>query len=361
MFNAFEIDFLPVGESSKSGDAIAMRYGNYESGKWKSQFVIIIDGGNSSSGGALVEHVQEIYKTNLVNQIILTHPDGDHACGLKTVLEEMKVGKLWMHRPWNHWEDIGDSIKDGRITKASFGERLKNAYQFAYNLEQLALKKGIKIVAPHQGHKYTNEDETIFRILGPSKLFYQSLLQASSKTPQMHLDRTFSNVTRAGKSKQVIETMEFETENLAAEHGETSAENDMSLITYLTVAGTKILFTADAGTMALYKAIAYSKQENINLEELDYFTVPHHGSRRNLSKGILEHIKAPTAFVSCAKEGDPKHPSPIVTNALARRNINVYQTKGALLSNRTMNLPKRNGMFSADIVPFQSTIEIQED
>ena len=37
MINALEIDFLPVGENSKSGDAIALRFGLYEDLKWKNQ------------------------------------------------------------------------------------------------------------------------------------------------------------------------------------------------------------------------------------------------------------------------------------------------------------------------------------
>ena len=47
MANALEIDFLSVGDNSKCGDAIALRYGTYELGKWTSQSVFVIDGGNA--------------------------------------------------------------------------------------------------------------------------------------------------------------------------------------------------------------------------------------------------------------------------------------------------------------------------
>ena len=39
-----EIDFLAVGESSRSADAIAIRYGDLQSGDKAKQQVIIIDG-----------------------------------------------------------------------------------------------------------------------------------------------------------------------------------------------------------------------------------------------------------------------------------------------------------------------------
>ena len=50
---AYEIDFLPVGDGSKSGDAIALRYGNLTDSS--QQTVVIIDGGYSDDGEALVE------------------------------------------------------------------------------------------------------------------------------------------------------------------------------------------------------------------------------------------------------------------------------------------------------------------
>ena len=45
----FEVDFLPVGEGEKSGDAIAIRCGNLN-GSRNEQFVMVIDGGTLDSG-----------------------------------------------------------------------------------------------------------------------------------------------------------------------------------------------------------------------------------------------------------------------------------------------------------------------
>lgn len=359
MINALEIDFLPVGENSKSGDAIAIRFGNYESSQWKSQTIMVIDGGSTTSGEALIKHVTEIYKTDKIDRAILTHPDGDHASGLRTVIEEMKVDKIWMHCPWNHWSDLKDSIADGRITKLSFSERLKEAYQYAYDIEQIAIKKKIPIYPPHQGGYFCLDEkkEPILKVLGPGKDFYLSLIQASEKTPNMGLieaeKKTFAEVQKT----LATEDMTFATEHLSELDENTSSENDMSLILYLTVAGQKYLFTGDAGTMGLYKAIRYAIEEGIDLKQLNGFQVPHHGSRHNISKGILENIYAPHAFISCAAKGAPHHPSKIVTNALLRRKIKPYTTKGLLLS-QNHNVPTRSGMVTATPVPFYSIVEV---
>jgi beta-lactamase superfamily II metal-dependent hydrolase len=362
IMNALEIDYLPVGEGTRSGDAIALRFGDYENGKWKKQTVFTIDGGNKDSGERLVKHIIEVYKTDKVDRAILTHPDSDHASGLQVVLENLNVGKIWMHCPWNHWPDLKDSIVDGRITKKSFGDTLKEAYQFAYGVEQIAKSKGIGIFSPHQGSAYSINDKKILTVLSPGKDFYLDLIRQSGKTPEMTaneiLEKSFSSISR--EKEEAYEDMTFETENLTENDGTTSSENDMSLVLLLEVAGRRILFTGDAGTMGMYKAIEYSVKNKISLKDLNVFHVPHHGSRRNLSKGILEYISANAAYISCSKDGKPSHPSAIVTNALIRRGMKPYCTSGSQLYHHTSNL-EREGWSSATPIPFSNTVLIDAE
>lgn len=351
--NALEIDFLAVGENSKSGDAIAMRFGNYQNGLWLSQTVIVIDGGDSAAGEALVTHVKTFYKTDSIDRVILTHPDGDHASGLRTVIQNMEVQKIWMHRPWNHWKELHPYCHDGRITTTSFGERLRRAYDYADQIENIALEKKIPIFAPHQGSYFHDNNEKLITVLGPGKDYYLSLIQESDKTPRMLAEsapRTFSST----KSSR-YETMDMATENLTAVSESTSCENNMSLVLYLTIAGKKVLLTGDAGCDALYKVIYFAKQNNIDLRNLDLLQIPHHGSRHNLSQGILSEIYAPTGIISCAKNGKPDHPSAIVVNSLLRRNIIPYNTKGSSLHWR-YGLPARDGYSSSQALPFNNFV-----
>ncbi|MBS1586495.1 MAG: MBL fold metallo-hydrolase [Bacteroidetes bacterium] len=359
MADALEIDFLPVGENSKSGDAIAFRFGNYENSQWKNQTVFIIDGGNKASGEALITHVNQVYKTDKVDRVILTHPDGDHASGLRSVVDNLDVGKIWMHRPWNHWADLKDSIKDGRITKASFGERLRNAYQYAYEIEQIAVRKKIEIFAPHQGAYYHEGDDVpLLRVLGPGKELYLNLLQASDKTPQMGVSEGIAKSFSEAEEVTAWEDMNFDNEHLGETPDDTSVENDMSLVLYLTVANQKILFTGDAGILGMYNAIRYSIGKEINLKDLNAFQVPHHGSKHNLSKGILDYIYAPIGIISCAKLGEPVHYSKIVSNALRRRKIVPYKTQGTLLRYHGGKAPDRAGFSTATPIPFHNVVEL---
>src|SRR5271166_3292805 len=100
-----EIDFLAVGDGSKSGDAIAVRFGNLH-GKREEQTVITIDGGTKESGDNLVDHIKKYYGTTVVDFAFLTHPDADHASGMSEILEKLTVKQVVMHRPWEHSDAI---------------------------------------------------------------------------------------------------------------------------------------------------------------------------------------------------------------------------------------------------------------
>ncbi|RZK39076.1 MAG: MBL fold metallo-hydrolase [Pedobacter sp.] len=354
--NALELDFLAVGENSKSGDAIAIRFGNYENSRWNQQTVFVIDGGNSSSGQKLIDHVKNVYKSNSIDRVILTHPDGDHASGLRQVCEEMNIGKIWMHTPWNHWKELHQFCHDGRITTNSFEERLRRAYDYADQIENIAIKRKIEIFAPKQGAYYHHDNEKLVTVLGPGKDYYVSLIQDSDKTPRMQ--GTSSQKTFSGEKVSRYEDLSFETENLTAESESTSAENNMSLVLYLTIAGKKILLTGDSGCDGLYKSIYYAKTQGINLSELDLMQIPHHGSRHNLSQGILREIQAPVGIISCAKNGQPSHPSSIVTNALIRRKITPHTTQGSNVFFRYGNAPAREGYTSSIPVSFENYVDV---
>ena len=97
--------------------------------------------------------------------------------------------------------------------------------------------------------------------------------------------------------------------------------------------GYKLLFTADAGIPALTAAANYAAGLNIRLDDLRFMQVPHHGSKHNVGKTLLNRIKAGTAYVSAGANA-PKHPARKVTNALLRRGATVCVTAGKGLCHR---------------------------
>ena len=95
----FELDFLPVGDGERSGDAIALRYSHPETGELVTG---IIDTGFEDDGEGLVAHFYDYYGTNRADFVFMTHPDSDHINGAGIVLRELDVGALLIHRPSLH-------------------------------------------------------------------------------------------------------------------------------------------------------------------------------------------------------------------------------------------------------------------
>ena len=87
----FEIDFLPVGDESQSGDAILLRYGDL-SGARERQTVVLVDGGFRETADAVIEHLAQYYQTNVIDLVVSTHPDADHISGLREILDRVKEG-----------------------------------------------------------------------------------------------------------------------------------------------------------------------------------------------------------------------------------------------------------------------------
>lgn len=372
----FEVDFLPVGNGEKSGDAIAVRFGNL-TGSWREQFVMVIDGGTQESGQALVDHIQQVYGTTYVDLAVSTHPDGDHASGLYLVLEQLKVGRLWMHRPWEHSPDIKHMFDDGTLSNDRLSEGMKKALTDAWDLEKLAKRKGIRITEPFSDNEANGQYEGIF-VLGPSEDYYQSLLPHYRDLPDLKESAAgaLGSLLRAmGKgvvalAERVLESWGKETLADPADDA-TSAENNSSAILLLRLYGQDLLFTGDAGVPALERAANFAEFGGVDLQACRFQQVPHHGSKRNVGPTLLDRIVGPklaapggaptkTVFISAGKEGNPKHPAKKVVNAYIRRGARVCATQGTALRH-SFEAPARQGWGPATPLPFSREVDEEED
>ena len=359
----YEVDFIPVGEGEKSGDAIAIRFGNLN-GPRSEQTVITIDGGTADSGDLLVGHILNHYKTDTVDIALLTHPDNDHASGMRNVIEKLKVRQIVMHLPWNHSMSVKALIDDTRVSHNSLRERTKKNLKAAKDIFDLASQKGIAIVEPFAGTGSEN-----IKVLGPTREFYQTMLANFDFMPG-----TDSNVLDPLSTmfKKLGEAVAgWLPENWLTEHlkepaiDATSEENNSSVILLLQIEGRKILFCGDAGVPALTAAANYADANQISLSGINLLQVPHHGSRHNVGPTILNRIfgdirqtdaKDWAACVSAGKEGAPKHPHKKVINALRRRGAAVLATAGRQIL-YAFNAPQRSGWNSLEPLPFYHQVE----
>jgi beta-lactamase superfamily II metal-dependent hydrolase len=367
-----EVEFLPVGDGSKAGDAVVIRYGDaslYE--------LMVIDGGNLDSGKLLVEHIRKYFRKDgkdpLISHVVLTHSDVDHASGLREVLRELRVENLWLHIPWLLAEEARHLFEDKRWTENGLRDAIRKEYDVISEIVDLGLEQKSNFFYPFQGSNIGP-----FRVLSPSRFAYVHLLPQFDKTPDpdqnlletasMWIGKQPSGLmallekVAAKVQKWIPET--WNSEKLK-DGGVTSASNETSVVLYGAFDGNRrLLLTGDAGVNGLTWAANYADLSGLPLQ-FAFVQIPHHGSRRNVGPTVLDRILGPiqpensatkfSAFVSAPAEDD-MHPRKMVLNAFARRGGRVIATQG---SNKVYwgGFPNRPGYIAANPLPFANQVE----
>lgn len=379
---AYEIDYIGVkaDKATKDADAICLR--------WKTGIALngmpiykvgVIDGGFEAHGNAMIAHMNQYYfddaegvkskEKKTIDFVVVTHPDQDHAIGLKQVLKAFDVKKIYMNRPWLYVDELFDKVNDGRITKQSLRERLRNNYETIADIENIAEENKIPIYEAFEGTYVENE----ILILSPEKQFYLDLLVESEKTPlqeqaAFNQDGLFGRIANAVKAYIVNKFEDWDIETLR-ENEETSAENETSVVLRGLVEGDGFLLTGDAGIRALNKAIDYMEQigEDV-ISEISFYQIPHHGGRHNVSPSLLDRMvgqrvkkgatRNKTAYASVAEGSD--HPLKMVTNAYIRRGVSTYETNGNTICHHCGQMPKR-GWTQLKMIEFADYVEAWDD
>jgi hypothetical protein len=357
MSDYFELDFLSI-DSKKSADAIPIRYKLDGT-----THIHLVDGGFQDTGELVISHINKYYgKNSTIDAVIVTHPDGDHAGGLRKVLEEYSVNELWMLRPWMYAEGLIERFSRFKNVE-NLIQRLKEIYPNIAALEELAESKGIPISEPLQGATIGH-----FTVLSPTKELYLDLIVESDKTPkatkdsQISLGEQLSGLVRTTAAAVVnLIKAAWGSENFPEEG--TSPENEMSVVQYANLCGKRILLTGDAGRRALAEAADFTPSVGIALPGLDRVQIPHHGSRHNVSSEILdlwlgtklneipaEDKKSFHAVVSASKDDDD-HPRKAVLRGFMHRGGSIITTENG---HKRMghNAPDREGWVTAEPVPY---------
>jgi beta-lactamase superfamily II metal-dependent hydrolase len=363
-----EIEFLPVGDASKAGDAIVVRYGEQEAYE-----LMLVDGGTLETGEAIVEHLRKQFGQAVrLKHVVLTHSDADHASGLRTVLERIPTENIWLHVPWFHAEEARPLFSDKRWTIDGLKKQLKEAYPVISELIELAAAQQCKINFPDQGSRIGP-----FIVLSPNRATYNYLLPQFPHTPDPDKAAIEAANLWIGKASILSKLMElagrtaerwttetWQTERLR-DGGTTSASNESSVVLYADVGeGRRLLLTGDAGTNALWWSIGYANRMGFPLQQFSFVQVPHHGSRRNVGPSVLDALLGPkeaqpsnrfAAFVSAPKD-DAAHPRKIVLNAFMRRGAKVIITQGVGKVHWGGFSPRAN-YSNAEIVEFSTKVE----
>jgi beta-lactamase superfamily II metal-dependent hydrolase len=366
-----EVEFLPVGDGEKAGDSIVIRYG--EDNDYN---VMVVDGGTLEAGEKMVEHIHsEFPQVQVIEHVVLTHADADHASGLRKLFGEFEIRTLWMHVPWVHALEAKHLFQDKTLSDDKLSKKIKDEYDILSELWDLAVEHGTQIRYPFAGAQIGP-----FIVLSPTKAAYLHLLPQFERTPepdQALLEKQNMWIGKAGPKNWLAKLYEkaiswaFETyENETLRDGQTtSASNESSAILYGDFDGHRILLTGDAGINALWWACDIADQLKLQLQNFTFVQIPHHGSRNNVGPMILNRLIGPirprdrerhfSAFASTPKD-DSKHPRKVVLNAFNRRGARVSITQGGKRVYWGGFQPRAN-YTSLTPIPFSDQVEAYDD
>lgn len=314
-----EIDYLPASHEKKSGDCILMRLGNisYDNPDAKGQKIILIDSGYSECSKKIKEYLQEYYSTSVINYVFITHPDQDHISGLNELLDDddITIEKIIIHDPWNHTKEVFKRTKDGRRTRNSIAGNFEDTLKILDHVFEKIERKRISTCEAFAGNILKIGDYVI-NILGPQEKYYEWLL---TQFPGMENESS----TSSDSVYEDVESDWFYVNQYFLDLPQTSAKNNSSMVLLLSRLKRNdngemrqepfFLFTGDAGTEALRKAIWFANYKKIPLQNCDYLQLPHHGSIKNINDSLISSINAEKYVVSAA-ENDEEHPSRLLVN-----------------------------------------------
>lgn len=339
MADFWEVDFLQV-DSSRSGDAITARY-QVGSTFW----VHVVDGGYAADADRIARHIRQRYNTNVIDHMVVTHPDQDHAEGLAKLCELCEVRNLWILRPWVYANELM-SYFTTYTSVDRLASKLRSSYPFLDELEKVAIKRNITMQEPFQGKSIG-----MFKVLAPSPNRWAHLVIDSDKTPKNEDTGILGNLLEMAKSAVRFIKAGWGSEKFSTE--DTSNENEMSVVQYMQFGTRKIVLTGDAGRGGMTEAAAYAPQAGLVLPGVSDFQAPHHGGRRNVNSEILDAWLGPvlptmpaagsepfTAVISASKD-DAAHPRKAVVRGLRHRGALVATTEGQNVWIHSSDAPAR--------------------
>jgi beta-lactamase superfamily II metal-dependent hydrolase len=327
----YEVEFLAVGDGEKSGDAIAVRFTSPSTGQYVTG---VIDAGFTETGDELVSHVIRHFGTNSVDFVLSTHPDADHINGMGSVMRNLDVGTLLIHRPAKH------------------GYPGNSGSRPAEELVKLAQQQGADVVEPFTG---VNSWDGAVLIAGPTEAYYEQMLAEQAETEKPVRKRSFAE-RYFGESATAVRTLaqkalaKFPIELPFDDAGGTNPRNNSAAILSLMIDGKHLLFPSDTGVPAINQAMDFLDGQRRTTNWPKFLALPHHGSRHNLDLDTIQRILGShtsdtygTAFASVSVESDL--PSPRVANAFGRRGYRVSVTRGwNYIRQASPDAPNRPGL-----------------
>lgn len=227
---------------------------------------IIIDGGpGNKMVGCIDRHIP--FWDRSIELVMLTHPQADHYEGLIDIFKRYSV----------------------QIFVGSGLDSINESYQV---LKNEVRSEGSKVVVPRKGMQLI-QDQIVFTVLTPSADFLADN-STDVKTSTNAVLGVYSTLLDPNQFS-IIQTLQY-NEFDALFTGDTDSEIQDSLI------------------------------QSIDLPDIEYLKVPHHGSKNGLTKEFLEAVTPELAIISNGKKNMYGHPHKEILSMLEEAKVQILRT-----------------------------------
>lgn len=311
----FRIEMLPARE----GDCLVVTYGDNQAPRR-----ILIDGGRKATYNYLRNYLNALPENDRVFELmIITHVDRDHIEGILKLVRDPQIPvsfrDIWFNG-YHHLNDgefevfspvQGEVLTAELVKRAQVGEWQWNGW-FGDAYKRAAVLPGDNrpLAVPLAGGM-----ELI--LLSPSRIKLTELApEWEEKCREAGL------VAGAAAQDPAPEGFEFlsaiDIDALAEEpfEADDSKPNGSSIAVLAQYAGKKALLAGDAHVDLLEASIDQLRDSDSPLE-VDLFKLPHHGSRKNLSKSLLQSLRCKHYLVS-TNGSYFDHPDPVAMSRLIK-------------------------------------------
>jgi len=275
---------------------------------------LLIDGGTYRTYEALRERIKTRQEASIFELLVVTHIDNDHIDGIVRLLQNPQLGVRFNDIWFNGWRHLGAPKDDilgpvqGEYLAARIGKmRLPWNKGFGGNaaatseadrLPRLPLEGGLKLVllspTPAELSSLRAEWECI---VTDAEKHYPAPGSMADWLVWLSKDRLY----RPDEKDDTLGEEAPDVEKLAGvEFSPDPSPSNASSIAFLLEYGeTRCLFAGDAHSNVLEASIQkYLKEQHLPVLRLDAFKLPHHGSRGNLSSGLLELLRCKRFLIS---------------------------------------------------------------
>ncbi len=282
----FYIDMINVGQ----GDSFLLTLDSETVGI----AYVLIDSGTAKTSESLIKHLKVIAPGRL--NIIVTHLDNDHIGGLKAVVENLNIIKVFMNVPGNlnAWLSARQRLIERGMTVNSVRELAENLATTEDLLKTLA-EKG----------------------LNPLPILAGKVLKWGNDIRINVFNPTEDRLKAAWADELLKETIQATVLEESSAPGTTASNNSSVILELEYKEMPYALFTGDADAAVI--------KEVIGSKSYTFLKVPHHGSKSGLDEDLLKIIKPKTAFLSVG-DNPHGHPATEILDIIKNAGAKVYCT-----------------------------------